>query len=53
MIADPGELIAGRSLGPGQGEPLAAGVERYRTGKVTPLNGGGVQSMQSDTQAAQ
>jgi pilus assembly protein CpaD len=37
MIADPSELIAGRPSGPGAGEPLAAGVERYRTGKVTPL----------------
>jgi pilus assembly protein CpaD len=37
MIADPSELIAGRSSTSGSGEPLAAGVERYRTGKVTPL----------------
>jgi pilus assembly protein CpaD len=46
MIADPGELIAGRSAGAGSGEPLAAGVERYRTGKVTPLNDSGMQATQ-------
>jgi pilus assembly protein CpaD len=44
MIADPGELIAGRPAGPGSGEPLAAGVERYRTGKITPLNDAGMQT---------
>ena len=37
MIADPGELLAGRPSAMGAGEPLAAGVQRYRTGKVTPL----------------
>jgi len=37
MIADPSELIAGRPSAPGQGEPLAAGVQRYRTGKIPPL----------------
>jgi pilus assembly protein CpaD len=37
MIADPSELIAGRPSATGQGEPLAAGVQRYRTGKIPPL----------------
>jgi pilus assembly protein CpaD len=37
MIADPGELLAGRPSTMGSGEPLAAGVQRYRTGKVTPF----------------
>jgi pilus assembly protein CpaD len=37
MIADPGELLVGRPSTMGAGQPLAAGVERYRTGKVTPL----------------
>jgi pilus assembly protein CpaD len=37
MIADPSELMAGRSMSPGSGEPLAAGVARYRAGQVTPL----------------
>lgn len=37
MVADPGELVAGHPLAAGSGEPLAAGVERYRTGKTTPL----------------
>lgn len=38
MIADPNDLIVGRAPGDGAAEPLAAGVQRYRTGKVTPLN---------------
>jgi pilus assembly protein CpaD len=46
MIADPGELIAGHPAGPGSGEPLAASVERYRTGKVTPLNDTGMDTTQ-------
>jgi pilus assembly protein CpaD len=37
MVADPSELVAGKPTGPGQGEPLAAGVARYRAGQVTPL----------------
>lgn len=37
MVADPTELVAGRPLDGGSGEPLAAGVERYRAGKTTPL----------------
>ncbi|MGE5536980.1 MAG: CpaD family pilus assembly lipoprotein [Gemmatimonas sp.] len=37
MIADPSELLVGRGGGAGSGEPLAAGVQRYRAGKVTPL----------------
>jgi pilus assembly protein CpaD len=38
MIADPGELIAGRPSGAGSGESLAAGVQRYRTGKIPALS---------------
>lgn len=37
MIADPSELEAGRTLSSESGEPLAAGVARYRAGVVKPL----------------
>jgi pilus assembly protein CpaD len=37
MVADPGELEQGRSLGPADGEQTAAGIKRYRDGKITPL----------------
>jgi pilus assembly protein CpaD len=38
MIADPNDLIAGRGDGTGNGEALALGVQRYRTGQIKPLN---------------
>jgi hypothetical protein len=53
MIADPGELIAGHPARLGSGEPLAAGVARYRAGKVTPFNNSGAQSTDSGTQEQQ
>ena len=34
MVEDPLDLERGRTLAPGDGETLAAGVERYRTDKV-------------------
>ncbi len=37
MVANPGDLIRGRSPGPGDGEALALGVRRYREGEITPL----------------
>jgi pilus assembly protein CpaD len=37
MIADPSELVAGHPASPGQGEPLAASVKRYRAGEIKPL----------------
>ena len=37
MVADPRDLIEGRKLSPASGDPAIAGLQRYRTGKVTPL----------------
>lgn len=34
MIADPGVLVRGTDLGPGDGDRLARGVAKYRKGKV-------------------
>jgi pilus assembly protein CpaD len=34
MIADPGDLVRGRSLTPGDGQALSLGIQRYRAGKV-------------------
>jgi pilus assembly protein CpaD len=34
MVADPGHLVRGAPMGPGDGEMLAKGVEDYRTGKT-------------------
>ncbi len=38
MVADPGHLVRGQRLGPGDGEALALGIARYRAGEVTPLS---------------
>ncbi|MFQ5954434.1 MAG: CpaD family pilus assembly lipoprotein [Kiloniellales bacterium] len=37
MVADPGHLVRGQRIGPGDGEALALGIARYRRGEVTPL----------------
>lgn len=37
MIADPADLVVGRTLEPADGEAMAQGVRRYREGKVKPL----------------
>jgi len=37
MVADPADLTRGRELGPQDGTQATGGVQRYRTGKVTPL----------------
>ena len=37
MIADPKDLVRGRSLAPADGVQAAEAIVRYRTGKVTPL----------------
>lgn len=37
MAANPGDLVQGRSPGPGDGEALAVGSRRYREGEITPL----------------
>lgn len=34
MLADPGDLLRGRTLGPANGEALSIGIRRYRAGKV-------------------
>jgi len=36
MLADPGDLIRGRSMGPGDGDALARGVRKYREGEAKP-----------------
>lgn len=38
MVADPLDLARGRTLAPGDGETLAAGVERYRADKIKELD---------------
>jgi pilus assembly protein CpaD len=37
MVADPGDLVRGRRVGPGDGEALALGTERYRKGEIRDL----------------
>lgn len=37
MLADPGDLVAPRRLGPADGTAQEAAVDRYKTNKVTPL----------------
>jgi pilus assembly protein CpaD len=35
MVADPRDLVVGRTLGPAEGDPAVAALERYRAGKTT------------------
>ena len=37
MVANPGDLVRGRNPGMADGEASALGIQRYRQGKVTPL----------------
>ncbi len=37
MVADPNDLLTGRTPGPADGEQQAASINRYRAGKVVPL----------------
>lgn len=37
MVADPRELVQGRTAGAADGEGSVLAVQRYRTGKITPL----------------
>ncbi|WP_042695544.1 CpaD family pilus assembly lipoprotein [Azospirillum sp. B506] len=37
MLADPGDLVAPRRMGPADGAAEEAAVDRYKTNKVTPL----------------
>jgi len=39
MVADPGDIVAGRHPGLMDGEFIARSIERYRTGETTPLEG--------------
>lgn len=41
MVADPRDLVVGRTLGPNEGDTAIAGLTRYRQGKPTPLNASG------------
>lgn len=34
MIADPADLVRGRSLAPGDGQALSLGIQRYRAGEI-------------------
>ena len=36
MLANPGDLVRGRTLGPADGESLSRGVRAYRAGKIIP-----------------
>ena len=36
MLADPGDLLRGRTLGPADGEALSGSIRRYRAGKIIP-----------------
>ena len=39
MVADPRDLVIGRHMGPEEGDPALAGIERYRAGKPRPVYG--------------
>ena len=47
MLADPGDLIGGKTMGPADGEFAAGAVNRYRAGKITPLEGSAAQGANS------
>lgn len=38
MVARPGDIASGRNIGPGDGEGLSLGIQRYRQGEVTPVS---------------
>jgi pilus assembly protein CpaD len=40
MVADPRDLVVGRTLGPEEGDPAIAAIDRYRAGKPKDLPGG-------------
>jgi pilus assembly protein CpaD len=39
MVADPRDLVVGRTLGPEEGDPAIAAIDRYRAGKPKDLPG--------------
>ena len=41
MVADPRDLVVGRTMGPKEGDQAIAGLTRYRQGKPTPLTASG------------
>lgn len=41
MVADPRDLVVGRTLGPEEGDPAIAGIARYRAGKPKDFIGAG------------
>ena len=52
MVADPRDLVIGRTLGPAEGDPAIAGMARYRECKVKPLNPTSTSGTFSATRAA-
>jgi pilus assembly protein CpaD len=52
MVADPRDLVIGRPLGPAQGDPAFAAVQRYRLGTVKDPSGQGAGSAYSAPQSA-
>jgi pilus assembly protein CpaD len=47
MIADPADLVGGRTMGPADGTFSALGVRRYRSGNPTPLGASGTSDVQA------
>lgn len=53
MVADPRDLVIGRTLDPAQGDPAFAGVARYREGKVKSPSGQGASTSYGQQQQQQ
>lgn len=47
MVADPADLVGGRTLGPSDGTHEALGIRRYRSGNPTPLGASGTSDVQA------
>jgi pilus assembly protein CpaD len=41
MVADPRDLVIGRQMGPEEGDPALAGIQRFRAGKTKAIAGSG------------
>jgi pilus assembly protein CpaD len=48
MVADPGDIVAGRHPGLMDGEFVARSIERYRKGETTPLKGEGASTASAE-----
>lgn len=48
MVADPGDIVAGRQPGLMDGEFVARSIERYRKGETTPLDGEDASTAQTE-----